>query len=153
MAAGREREAQPDIGQRLHMADRDADEEEGAAPDHGQAEQDQPVAAVHLRSDHRRLVDVGRTGGVRAIALELGRLDRLHSAGLLTVAAGSHGQQMPDRQPISWAYQSRSSSLMLVFERVRSSTRLTITAQASAGPPSLPGRAPGTTTEYSGTRP
>ena len=31
---------------------------------------------------------------------------------------------------------------MEVFERVRSSTRLTITAQASAGPPELPGKAP-----------
>ena len=33
---------------------------------------------------------------------------------------------------------------MLVFDRVRSSTRFTITAQASEGPPSLPGNAPGT---------
>jgi hypothetical protein len=44
-------------------------------------------------------------------------------------------------------YQSLSSSLMLVLDRVRSSTRLTMTAQASDGPPSLPGRAPGTTTD------
>ena len=41
---------------------------------------------------------------------------------------------------------------MLVFERVRSSTRLTITAQARPGPPSFPGSAPGTTTDpYGGT--
>ena len=48
--------------------------------------------------------------------------------------------------------QSRSNSLIEVLERVRSSTRLTITAQYSDGPgvPSgkgLPGSVPGTTTE------
>ena len=48
--------------------------------------------------------------------------------------------------------QSRSRSLMLVLDRVCSSTRFTITAQDSAGPgvPSgkgRPGRVPGTTTE------
>ena len=48
--------------------------------------------------------------------------------------------------------QSRSSSLIEVFERVCASTRLTITAQYRLGPglPSgsgLPGRLPGTTTE------
>src|SRR3954466_13169372 len=47
---------------------------------------------------------------------------------------------------------------MLVLERVRSSTRLTMTAQAVLGPiwpffMGLPGSAPGTTTEYSGTSP
>ena len=47
---------------------------------------------------------------------------------------------------------------MLVLERVRSSTRFMITAQAVDGPgwpfgSGLPGRAPGTTTEYSGTSP
>ena len=43
--------------------------------------------------------------------------------------------------------QSRRSSLIDVLERVFSSTRLTITAHARPGPPSLPGRTPGTTTE------
>ena len=52
--------------------------------------------------------------------------------------------------------QSRKSSLMLVLERVRSSTCLTITAQARDGPGSpfasgLPGKLPGTTTELGGT--
>src|SRR5215472_12828200 len=54
--------------------------------------------------------------------------------------------------------QSLSSSLMLVLERVRSSTRLMMTAQAVEGPTcpffiGLPGSAPGTTTAYSGTSP
>src|SRR5688500_9426695 len=42
---------------------------------------------------------------------------------------------------------------MLVLERVRSSTRLTMTAQARLGPPFSLGIAPGTTTEEAGTRP
>src|ERR1700752_191118 len=54
--------------------------------------------------------------------------------------------------------QSRSNSLMLVLARGRSATRLTITAQAVAGPgwpffKGLAGSVPGTTTEYSGTSP
>src|SRR6185369_8599482 len=54
--------------------------------------------------------------------------------------------------------QSRSNSLMLVLERVCSSTVLTMTAQASDGPGDpfgngFPGREPGTTTAYSGTSP
>ena len=49
--------------------------------------------------------------------------------------------------------QARSSSLIEVFARVASSTRLTITAQASEYLPSADGRLPGTTTEPDGTRP
>ena len=54
--------------------------------------------------------------------------------------------------------QSLSSSLMEVLERVRSSTRLTMTAQYKFGPGSpfgngLPGIVPDTTTEYGGTSP
>jgi hypothetical protein len=50
-------------------------------------------------------------------------------------------------------HQSRSKSLIEVFARVRASTRLTITAQASPGRSAACGRMPGTTTEYGGTRP
>src|SRR6185295_5352856 len=47
----------------------------------------------------------------------------------------------------------RSSSLIEVLARVASSTRLTMTAQASECVPSLDGRLPGTTTDPDGTRP
>src|SRR3989344_1211326 len=47
----------------------------------------------------------------------------------------------------------RSRSLMLVFERVCASTRLTITAQYSEYLPSAEGRLPETTTEPAGMRP
>src|SRR5262245_52051773 len=55
-----------------------------------------------------------------------------------------------DRQAVA-TDQSRSNSLMLVLARVRSSTRLTITAQAVAGPgwpffKDFGGSVPGTTT-------
>jgi hypothetical protein len=60
------------------MPNRDADEEECAAPDQGERHQDCPVALVHLNADHGLAVDVGRAGGVRAIALELGRKGRFH---------------------------------------------------------------------------
>jgi hypothetical protein len=64
----------------------------------------------------------------------------------------------PLRQSADATDQSRSNSLMLVLARVRSSTRLTITAQAVAGPgwpffKGFGGSVPGTTTEYSGTSP
>lgn len=49
---------------------------------------------------------------------------------------------------------ARSSSLIEVLERVCASTRFTITAQARLGDAGvLPGRVPGTTTEYGGTLP
>ncbi len=44
-----------------------------------------------------------------------------------TDSAGDHGQRRWDRR--TWRAQSRSSSLMLVLDRVFSSTRLTMTAQ------------------------
>ena len=49
--------------------------------------------------------------------------------------------------------QARSSSLIDVLARVASSTRFTMTAQASEYLPSADGRLPGTTTEPDGTRP
>ena len=108
--------------------------------------------AVHLGADHGLEINVRRPCGVRAIAFELGRLDRFHDAACTIAARMTANKWPPSGDKLSLS-QSRNSSLMLVLERVRSSTRLTITAQASAGPPSLPGSAPGTTTEYSGTRP
>src|SRR5690348_12812075 len=61
-------------------------------------------------------------------------------------------QRLGEGQRVSEVAQSRSNSLIEVLARVRSSTRLTITQQASEGPgePSgsgLPGNAPGITTE------
>ena len=72
-------------------------------------------------------------------------------AGILGRHRGAADQRARQLQRIGIA-QSRSSSLIEVLARVRSSTRLTITAQASDGPglPSAsgrPGRLPGTTTE------
>jgi hypothetical protein len=53
-AAGGDRQPQPDIAQRVDVADGDADEQEGATPDQGEEQQDGPFAADHLLVDHRR---------------------------------------------------------------------------------------------------
>ena len=50
-------------------------------------------------------------------------------------------------------YSVRNSSLMPTFERVRSSTRFTMTAQYRLYLPSSDGRLPDTTTDPAGTRP
>src|SRR5262245_22296354 len=89
-----------------------------------------------------------------ARARAIGAIDRRTlSPGCIQTAPVS-----PLRQSADATDQSRSNSLMLVLARVRSSTRLTITAQAVAGPgwpffKGLGGSMPGTTTEYSGTSP
>ena len=61
-----------------HVPDSDSDEEKGAAPDESEDAEDKPVAAVHLRSNHMRVLgDFGRCR-FRAIAVKCLGIDRFH---------------------------------------------------------------------------
>ena len=102
-------------------------------------------------------VVVARFGEHHAVNIEPGFAEHALQVGDRPAFFRRHGraadQLARKRDGIgSHAAQSRRSSLMLVFERVCSSTRLTMTAQYSAGVgapfgPGLPGKVPGTTTE------
>ena len=68
--------------------------------------------------------------------------------------AGLEGQEAPiDDEVLLGHGQPRSSSLMLVLDRVWASTRFTMTAQLRLWLPSAEGRLPATTTDPVGTRP
>src|SRR6478735_5782916 len=142
----RDAEAHEDIGQRWYVPDSNANKEKGPAPDEGKNTENQPVAAVHQGAYHRCGIIAGTVRRFRELAIKRVGIDRFHGRWEVWKSPPQR-QQMHGRGVISPAYQSLSSSLMLVFDRVRSSTRLTITAQARLGAPSLPGSAPGTTTE------
>ena len=80
------------------------------------------------------------------------RGERVLRPGILRGDGGATDERLGQRQRIGEPAQSRNNSLIEVLARVRSSTRLTITTQASEGPgePSgsgLPGSDPGITTE------
>ena len=116
--------AQPDIGQRRHVANGDLDEEKGAAPDYGEEQQDRPVAAVHLLRDDRRLIRPPRARRSAWLRSNAWGSMRVHAVAEVRKGSPSLTNPMPPatRARSAAAYQSLSSSLMLVLERVRSST-------------------------------
>jgi hypothetical protein len=96
-------QAQPNVGQRLYVANSDADEEEGPAPDQCEDAEDQPVASVHLRSDHVRVMRGDGRGGLRLLAVKRVGIDWFHGRTDVPVTAlGPPTNGEP--AAISWTY-------------------------------------------------
>ena len=127
------------------MPDGDADEEEGPAPDRCEEKKDQPIAAVHLRANHGRFVACLWLRRFRPLALKRSWIFGFH--GSMKLWKGPRRANKCRSRDYKLDLSVAQELVDACLGPVRSSTRLTITAQASAGPPSLPGRAPGTTTE------
>jgi len=79
------------------MVDGDVDEEESATPDHGQGAEDQPIAAIHLRPDHVRIIARQRRSGLRLLAVKRLGFDRFH--GWPEVGTGGRPRQ---QMPAAW---------------------------------------------------